>query len=265
MDLASTKQERNMSLALAPQLTPQRELTPQIWTMINQMAPVMWKSRLFGVTGEEAAAAIMLKGYELGLSITASFELIQVVLGKPSLSPRGAMALLLNSPKIKVIKVTRLTDPAGKYVGHECFMARDNDFEYTVRWTMEDAKRAGLVKPDSGWASYPENMCQWRAIGFCADMVAPDVVAGMTAFMKMPEQFGLALTNKGDIIDMKVNQDPPTPVQANPETTVAAPTITLDDLCTIFGAEAVLVANEGIIPMNDEQVATVAMKLAGGK
>src|SRR5271157_3033493 len=122
-------------------LVPERELTPQIWTMIMEMAPVMYKSRLFGVTSQEAAAAIILKGYELGLSITASFELVQVVQGKPALSPRGAMALLLNSPAIKEIKITRLVDAKGVYLGHECFMRRDNGFEYTSRFTLEDAKR----------------------------------------------------------------------------------------------------------------------------
>ena len=37
-----------------------RTLTPGIWRMLGEMAPVMWKSRLFGVTSPEAAAAIML-------------------------------------------------------------------------------------------------------------------------------------------------------------------------------------------------------------
>lgn len=251
MDLAITKQEMGLTLA------PQRELTPQIWTMISQMAPVMWKSRLFGVAGEEAAAAIMLKGYELGLSITASFELIQVVQGKPSLSPRGAMALLLNSPHLKAIKVTRLTDGAGRYVGHECYMKRDNGFEYTVKFTMEDAKRAGVVKAGSGWESYPENMCQWRAIGFCADMVAPDVVAGLTAFMKMPEQYGLAINDQGEAIDV---QTVPVSV-AQPVVVPVTKPVTLDDLCNQYGAEAVMVANEGRIPMSDAEVAAVAFKI----
>src|SRR3990167_3398040 len=74
-----------------------RELTPAIWHMIEIMSPVMHKAHLFGVTSPEQAAAIMLKGYELGLSVTASFEFVQVIQGKPSLSPRGAMAILLSS------------------------------------------------------------------------------------------------------------------------------------------------------------------------
>lgn len=254
-----TMQKETTSLALVPE----RELTPQLWTMIMDMAPVMYKSRLFGVTSPEAAAAIILKGYELGLSITASFELVQVVQGKPALSPRGAMALLLNSPKIESLKVTRLTDSKGAYVGHECYMKRDNGFEYTSRFTLEDAKRAGVVKPGSGWEAYPENMCQWRAIGFCADIVAPDICAGMTAMMKMPEQFGVGLSDQGDILDLKAQ---PAPASAPTEEPVAAVTkFTLEELCNVFGAEAIMVANMGKIPSTDEEVQAVAAKLAGGQ
>lgn len=258
--------ENQNALALAPQ----RELTPAIWTMISQMAPVMYKSRLFGVTSPEAAAAIMLKGFELGLSITASFELVQVVQGRPGLSPRGAMALLLNSPKIKAIKITRLTDPSGNYIGHDCYMQRDNGFEYSITFTMEDAKRAGLIKPGSGWTSYPENMAQWRAIGFCADVVAPDIVAGMTNIMKMPEAYGVALSDHGDIIDVTVTTSE-TQLEAQPVTTAPVdfapvpapdPVVTsLEELVNQYGAEAVMIANMGRIPGTDEELSAVAAKL----
>ncbi len=243
--------ENNTSLALASN----REITPQVWQMISQMAPVMHRSRLFGVSSEEQAAAIMLKGYELGLSITASFELIHVVQGKPGLSPRGALALLHNSPEIEAIKITRLA-PGGTFLGYECTMKRRNGFEYTARWTMDDAKRAGLIKPDSGWTTYPENMCMWRAVGFCSDMVAPDITAGMTGMMKAPEMYGVAIDDQGEVIEATAQPDP-IPTQA-------APAITLDDLCNMFGAEAVLVANEGKIPATDADVQAVANKLAGG-
>ena len=150
-----------------------REVTPTVWEMVRSMAPVLHQARLFGVSSPEQAAAIMLKGYELGIGITASFELIQVIDGRPSLSPRGALAILQNAPEIKSIKVTRITDKDEKFVGYECFIERSNGFSHTSRFTVEDAKRAGLVKPNSNWEKYPENLAMWRAIGFCADVVAP--------------------------------------------------------------------------------------------
>lgn len=237
-----------------------RAVTPEIWHMIVDMAPVMWSSRLFGVSSKESAAAIMLKGFEMGIPLTASFELIHVVQGKPSLSPRGAMALLLNAPEIKKIDVRRMTDDKGGYVGHECTMERSNGFSYTVRFTLQDAGRAGLIKQDSGWQNYPENMCQWRAIGFCADVVAPDITAGLTGLMKMPERFGVALTQDGDVIDgtsvsFAAVSEPETPTMAK------TPAPTLDDLVNQYGAEAILVANEGRVPATDDEVAAVAAKL----
>jgi len=256
MDLSI--QEKQNSFALAP---AERVITPGIWKMINEMAPVMYRSRLFGVTSPEAAAAIMLKGFEMGLSITASFELIQVVQGKPGLSPRGALAMLLNSPKIKKIEIKELTKN-GQYIGHSCYMQRDNGFEYSVSFTIEDARNAGLIKPQSGWEHYPKNMCQWRAVGFTADVVAPDIVAGMTSIMKMPEEFGVALTEDGDIIDLK---SMPTIDQSQTQSVQAEADIpSLDELVAQYGAEAVMVANEGAIPRTNEELVKAAAKLAGG-
>jgi hypothetical protein len=244
------------STALA--LSNNREITPGVWQMVKEMAPAMHQSRLFGVSSVDQAIAVMLKGYEIGLGFTASFELIQVVQGRPALSPRGALALLHNHPAITKLDIKRLTDPSGKFLGYECTMARNNGFSYTASWTMADAQRAGLNKPDSGWQHYPENMCMWRAIGFAADVVAPDVCAGMTGLMKMPEKFGVEINDEGEVID----------VQASPaqETIKEAELVfSLDDLLNLFGAEKILAINEGRIPGTDEEVQTVALKLVENK
>jgi hypothetical protein len=257
-------------------LATQQQLTPAIWQMIKEIADPMYKSRLFGCTSADAAAAVMLKGYELGLGITASFELVQIVQGKPGLSPRGALALLHNSPMIKEIKITRLTGKDGAFIGYECAMTRTNGFSYTAHYYMEDAQRAGLIKTGSGWANYPENMCLWRAVGFAADVVAPDLTAGMTAIMKMPEQLGVGLSEGGDVIEGEWSAAPRPTEQPQP-VTAAAPTvpaieyplptvtgITLFDLLETYSAEAVMVANEGRVPATDGELAAVAKKLSGG-
>lgn len=268
------KSEPKQQLDIAP-FSP-RELTPGIWNMIEKLAPTMYRAHMFGVQSPEQAAAIMLKGYELGLSITASFEFIQVIDSKPTLSPRGAMSLLFSSPVTKEIKVNRLVDAKGIFLGYECTMTRTNGFSHTSKFTLEDAKRAGLTAgSDMGngkirqgygnWEKYPENMCLWRAVGFAADIVFPDVVAGMTTLMKAPEMYGVALTEGGDVIDVapkdmtghdwhaaKINQS--NPYETDP----------LQELVTQYGAEAVMAANEGRIPTNGE-IASVRAKLEAEK
>lgn len=244
------KKSTSTEIIPAPQSAPlaitaaTRELTPAIWRMIGELAPVMYKARLFNMTSPEQAAAIMLKGYELGLSTTASFEFVQVIQGKPALSPRGAMALLLSSSLVKGVTMTRLEDK-GKFIGYECRMERVNGFSFTGRFTLEDANRAGLMRPDSGWAKYPENMCLWRAVGFAADVVFPDVTAGMTTLMKAPEMYGVALTEGGDVVDVtpaSVNVDP------------------LQELVTQYGAEKILEVY-GDMPITPEQIEAARAKL----
>lgn len=237
-------------------LIVRQPLTPSTWQMISEIAPVIYKSRMFGVSSWEAAAATMLKGYDLGLSMTASFEFIKVVEGKPELIPRGALALLHDSPEIKEIKIERLVDGKGGFLGYQCCMIRQNGFGYTAKWTMEDAKRAGLTKPRSAWETYPENMCLWRAVGFAADVVAPDVCAGGTNLMKMPEKYGVGLSEQGDVIEGSWIS-----VSAEPESPATPPAPDLSAIVDRFGPEAVMAANNGMIPASDAEVAAVAAVL----
>lgn len=252
METAIVRSEVNVDTGLTVQHN--RELTPAVWTMIERISTQAHKARIFdGISSPEAAAMVMLKGYELGLGISASFEFIKQIKGKFELIPRGALALVIGNPIIKEVKLNRL-EQDGQFMGYECRITRDNGFSHTSTFTLDDAKRAGLVKPDSGWVHYPENMCMWRAIGFCVDVAAPDITSGMTATMKMPEEFGVELTQSGEVIDVRA-VPAPEPVKALPET------ITLESLALQFGGEAVLVANAGRIPATQEELNQVAEKL----
>lgn len=219
--------------------------TPEVWKMISEIAVALHESRRFELASPAQGKAVMLKGFELGIPFTASFDLIRVIEGRLKLIPRGAMALLHKSPLMKSIKVFRLVNGT-QYMGHECTIERKNGFIYTVRWTLDDAKRAQLVKPNGGWDKYPENMCQWRCIGFCSDVAASDVLMGNTDLMTRPEAFGVGLTAEGDVIDAPVVE-----------------VVTLEFLLEKYGVQSVIDANYGNIPdsTNAAQVAEIARVL----
>lgn len=221
-----------------------QELSPTVWQMISQIAPVVHQSRLFGVNSPEQAAAIMLKGYELGLTLTAAFEFIDVIKGTPGLKPRGALALILQSPEYEDVKVTEENGSC------TVWMKRKNGFEHTIRFTIEDAKQANLIKPDGGWAKYPANMLRWRAIGFCADIVFPDVIGGM----KRTDELGADITEDGDTIDVEWNISTPHTEEITLESL-------LTSLLTQYKADAIMEANDGKIPETAEEVKAVAEKL----
>ena len=233
----------------------QRELTPSIWEMITAMAPAMHASRFFGVSSPEQASAIMIKGYELGLGLAASFEFITVIQGRPALVPKGALALIQDSPRCAGVKIEDIKDDKGNPERCRVWMKRDNGFEYTVEFSMADAKRAGLVKPGGGWETYPANMLRWRAVGFCADVVFPDLIGGL----KRADDLGADLTSSGEVIEVSWAEVKPT--SAPTITEEPTPAITLDVLIAQVGPEKVLEANGGLIPATAADVVRVAETL----
>jgi hypothetical protein len=171
--------------------SPRREIDLATLQLATQMAPIVHASRLFGgIASPEQAAIIMIKGYEIGLPMSAAFEFIQMIQGKPTLIPRGALALIHQSGQ--------LADMTIEETANACTvtMRRRNGVTYTCSYSLDDAKRAGLIKQGGAWEMYPANMLRWRAIGFCADVVFPDVLAGM----KRADELGAAVTAEGNVI-----------------------------------------------------------------
>lgn len=234
-----------------------RLLTPSTWEMIRQVAPVLHNSHLFATYSEAQATAIMLKGYELGLPLTASFEFISVTKGKPALSPRGALAIILQSKDLASMEID-------ESVPHQCTitMARKSTGQkYTTTYTLDNAKAADLVKPDSNWVKWESNMLRWRAIGFVEDILFPDLLAGM----KRADEFGAVVDDAGNVIEGDWTAVPSTPITAaeTPQTPGSSVTVAnLEDLIAKYGAEAIMVACNGGIPGTDDEVAAVAAKLA---
>jgi hypothetical protein len=222
------------------------------WEVVKAVSPTMHQSRFFGVTSADQAAAIMITGAELGLSLSASFQFIQVVEGKVTLSPRGALALLMSSGELAGFKVESSDTACTVWMKR-----RSNGFEHTETFTMDDAKRANLVKDRGAWVTYPKNMLRWRAIGYAIDLLFSDVVGGL----KRADEFGATLNTSGDVVegDWQTMAAPAAPAPAPRPDPVGA---SLDHLLESYGAEAILAANEGRIPGTLEEVAAVAAKLA---
>lgn len=172
-------------------------LTLDMWNLITALASPAHESRLFGVSSPEQAQMIMAKGYEIGMPITAAFEFIQVIQGRPTLSPRGALALVQASGLLESMQIEE--QPGACTVT----MRRRGGISYALTWTREDAKRAGVIKPDSAWQSYEANMLRWRAIGFVVDILFSDVTGGL----KRADEFGALVDADGAVIDVEVADD----------------------------------------------------------
>jgi len=229
-----------------------REINLSTWETIKAIAPTMRTSGLFGVPNEAAAAAIMLKGYELGLGLTAAFEFVHIIEGKPSLSPRGAFAIVQQSGLLEEFEIVEESNPVKCTVT----MKRKGGIKYTTSYSVKDAEAAGLVKDKGNWAKYPANMCRWRAIGYVIDMVFPDITGGL----KRSDELGAEITAQGDVIEGTWTPAQPVSQPAKKDDTAAKNQLAA--LINEHGVTKIMEANNGALPTSPEDIAAVSQYLA---
>ena len=117
-------------------------------------------------------------GKELGLAPLQALQNIACINGKPSVYGDAAMALVQNSPVCEnieeFIENEGTPNPTAVCVAH-----RKNRTPITARFSVEDAKRAGLWGKQGPWTAYPKRMLQMRARGFALRDAFPDVLKGL--------------------------------------------------------------------------------------
>lgn len=120
----------------------------------------------------EAATVIILKGRELGIPPMEALNSINVIQGKPAVSPQLMLALVYRSGQGS-IQVVERTDNRSVVRAHRKGLP-PQDFIFT----FEDAKRLGLAEKDN-YRKQPAVMLQWRNVAAAARAVFPDVVSGL--------------------------------------------------------------------------------------
>jgi len=255
---------------------------------IKAVAPTMADSRMFGVANVEQAIAVMVIADGLGIHPGLAFEYIYIIEQKPSLNPKGALALIHSSGELAEMQIDDQVDNQGNPVACTVRMKRRNGFEYTTTFSMADAERAGIAKPQSGWEKYPANMLRWRAVGYCADVVFPDVIGGLLR----PEELGANVNADGAPIEgtWTIQEPRPQPKPAPPAVSVTPPSpekpsepapqptpapspaeekpkpLDIYGLLALgFTAEQITVANEGRIPGTSEECQEVLARLEAQK
>lgn len=220
-----------------------RMATPDIIKQAEVLAEKTW--RFMGIT-QDTAVSTYITGWELGFKMTVAPQFVQVIQGKPTLTPKGHLALLHNSGLFRgkgLFETEDMRDDKGHPWACRVKMRRnDSNVEYETLWTMEDAQRAGIIKKDSGWEKYPGNMLRWRAIGFCADVVASDIGGGM----KRSDELGADITPDGDVI----------------QGSWSVVKLTLAELSKRYNVDTIVAANGGKVPATDQEVEQVAKVLA---
>jgi hypothetical protein len=117
-------------------------------------------------------------GSEIGLSPMQSLQNIACINGRPAIWGDAALALCLASTVCDGIH--ELIEGDGDNMTAVCQTSRKGkDANVVGRFSVADAKRAGLWGKSGPWTQYPRRMLQLRARGFALRDAFPDVLKGL--------------------------------------------------------------------------------------
>ena len=117
-------------------------------------------------------------GYEIGLAPMQALQNIAVINGKPSVYGDAAMALVQASPVCEDVEEYFEGEGTPNPIA-VCVAKRKGRKPVVAKFSVEDAKRAGLWAKQGPWSAYPKRMMQMRARGFALRDAFPDVLKGL--------------------------------------------------------------------------------------
>ena len=119
----------------------------------------------------------MQMGAELGLAPMAALQNIAVINGRPSLWGDAALAVVQRHPDYEWH--TEAVEGDGDARHGRFTVQRRGQEPHTVKFSVADAKKAGLWNKEGPWRNYPDRMLRWRAAGFALRDKFADALRGM--------------------------------------------------------------------------------------
>lgn len=168
---------------LPPSVVPLRAggrvqaIIPQSVEEVFRLATAIAKSGLApnGIKGVEQITIAIMHGAEIGLPPMQAVQRIAVVNGRPAIWGDAVPALLLS----RGFRLVETMDGVEDARGATCCVIRPDGTKIERRFSIGDAKVAGLWGRAGPWKQYPDRMLQMRARGFAARDGAADVLAGL--------------------------------------------------------------------------------------
>lgn len=152
-------------------------IVPQTIDEVFRLAAGIAKSGLApaGMKTPEAITVAIMHGLEIGLPPMQAIQRIAVVNGRPTLWGDAVPALLLS----RGFKLSEHWSGEGMERQAVCVITRPDGDKIERRFSMADAKKAGLLGKQGPWVQYTDRMLQMRARGFAARDGAADVLSGL--------------------------------------------------------------------------------------
>jgi hypothetical protein len=174
----------------------------------SSMVPPAYKGK-----PEDIMLAVQM-GSELGLAPMQSLQNVAVVNGRPSVYGDAIPALCKASPQF-VDLVEELEHEGTDQMAAVCTAVRKGATPVIARFSVADAKKAGLWGKQGPWTQYPKRMLQMRARGFACRDQFPDVLRGLISAEEagdIPKPPTGGETNEPPATTIEAAAEPPAPV-----------------------------------------------------
>jgi hypothetical protein len=222
-------------------------LTPRTFEQLVTFADLAAQSGMVPKDYINKPGAIMVAvqmGSELGLSPMQSLNSIAVISGRPGVFGDGLIGLCRQSPLCQDIVET--FEGEGESRAAVCVATRRGSTPTKARFSVADAKKAGLWGKAGPWTQYPDRMLQNRARGFALRDAFPDLLRGLKTVEELRDT--PPDTYRGTTLDARpepaatpnTSAAPPDAIPERPATATAKPERTrrmvLDELALSLAA-----------------------------
>jgi hypothetical protein len=155
-------------------------LRPSSFNELAQFSTMAAKSSMVppGFRGkpEDIMLAVQM-GSEVGLSPMQALQNIAVINNRPSLWGDAMLGLCRAAAVCE--DIAEKIEGEGDAMAAVCMAKRRGSSPVVARFSVADAKKAGLWNKAGPWQQYPQRMLQMRARGFALRDAFPDVLRGL--------------------------------------------------------------------------------------
>lgn len=155
-------------------------LRPANFSELSTFATMAAKSAMvppgFRNKPEDIMLAVQM-GSELGLAPMQALQNVAVINNRPAVWGDALIGLCRVSPLCE--DIAERIEGEGDNLTAVCTAKRRGATPVTVRFSVADAKRAGLWGKTGPWQQYPQRMLQMRARGFALRNAFPDLLKGL--------------------------------------------------------------------------------------
>jgi len=180
--LVRREAEPARSVAMAVVAPPSWELAlePTTLKLAYTLAQDLFNSRLYSrFPSAEAIFAVIIRGREMGLGALTSLDLFHIVEGKPAPHAHFIIARAKASPECEYLEYIGGDSTYAEWEGQSKRGAALGRQPVKLRYTIEQARKANVVKQGSNWEKRPDEMLRKTAGVQLARVIAPGATMGL--------------------------------------------------------------------------------------